>query len=232
MTCHAGPLQDVAYLFGLPAKSGINLINTEGCSCFLDNEMEGMISLKKIFILTLIIFVLFCAGGAGTYKIMNNAKKYNEKQDLQKVTTELSSETVENIEEAEPLTETQLREQEQIDRITEMKYDLNLKEDATQDIVMDVMHKMTHQKVRAEKKEGALPMSNDTINQVHHVVYNSNFQLKDDLLDILAEWRIGNFSRIAEDHNYLWEYQGGTSGKAYGQLGLAEEVEFINQNFH
>ena len=194
--------------------------------------MEGLINLKKVFILTLIIFALFCAGGAGTYKIINNAKKYNEKQDLQKVTTEISSETVENIEKVEPLTEAQLREQEQIDRIAEMKYDLNLNEDATQDIVMNVMHKMTHQKVRAEKKEGALPMSNDTINQVHHVVYNSNFEWKDDLLDILAEWRIGNFSRIAGDHNYLWEFQGGTSGKAYGQLGLAEEEEFINQNFH
>ena len=86
--------------------------------------MEGLINLKKVFILTLIIFALFCAGGAGTYKIMNNAKKYNEKQDLQKVTTEISSEKVENIEKVEPLTEAQLREQEQIDRIAEMKYDL------------------------------------------------------------------------------------------------------------
>ena len=41
-------------------------------------------------------------------------------------------------------------------------------------------------------------MSNDTINHLHHVVYNSNFEWKDDLLDILPEWRIGNFSRIAE----------------------------------
>ena len=83
MTYHAGRWHDVAYLVGQPVKSGINLIKAEGS--FLDNEMEGLINLKKVFILTLIIFALFCAGGAGTYKIINNAKKYNEKQDLQKV---------------------------------------------------------------------------------------------------------------------------------------------------
>ena len=199
---------------------------------YLFMNLERVINMKKVLILTIIIFALFCAGGAGTYTILHNAKKYNEKQELQKVSTERSNEKVQETQEIPVLNEAQLLEQEQINRIREIKYDLNLKEDSNQDFVMDVMHKMTHQKVRAEEKEGALPMSDDTINQVHQVVYNSNFVLKDDLLEILAEWKMGNYSRIVDDHNYFWTYKGGTIGKAYGQLGLAEEEEFILQNFH
>jgi hypothetical protein len=93
------------------------------------------------------------------------------------------------------------------------------------------MHKMTHQKVRAEKKIGAIPMSNDTISQVETIVSSSQFPLKEDLLEILKQWKIGNFSRADQDHNFLWTQQEGTIGKAYGLLGLAEEEEFISKNF-
>ena len=186
--------------------------------------------MKKVLILTTFLFVLFCFAGIGTYKIFNDAKVNNEIQEPLITETKLSPRktTTENPEE---FTNEQIREKERIARIREIKYDLNLPSKTSQDTVIDVMHKMTHQKVRAEKKFGAIPLSDETVNQVYEIVINSNFVLKDDLLAILSQWKIGNYSNIDLDHNYFWEYQDGEIGKAYGKLGLAEEEKFIKKNF-
>ncbi|WP_197076524.1 DUF6241 domain-containing protein [Domibacillus indicus] len=34
-----------------------------------------------------------------------------------------------------------------------------------------------------------------------------------------------------EDHNYLWDYQNGEDGKAYGVFSKAEEKVFVEMNF-
>ncbi|MBR8644499.1 hypothetical protein KEH51_07690 [[Brevibacterium] frigoritolerans] len=55
--------------------------------------------------------------------------------------------------------------------------------------------------------------------------------LKGDLLNIVSGWKEGNFDNVAQDHNYFWEYQNGTVGKATGILNTDEEAEFIDNNF-
>nr|WP_295969761.1 DUF6241 domain-containing protein [uncultured Bacillus sp.] len=189
--------------------------------------------MKRIIWFTLIFFALFCAGGAGTYTIIQDANE-DHKDDLENgkpsmtvPPSEMTSESDIN----ERLTEVQSQEKEQIAAIHSIKYTIDLPENATQDMVIDVMHQMTHQKIRAEVKEGAIPMSEDTINQVYETVLQSDFPVKKKLLEILSQWEIGNFSHIVSDHNYFWDYQGGTTGKAYGRLGLAEEEEFIRLHF-
>ncbi len=97
--------------------------------------------------------------------------------------------------------------------------------------VIVVMHKMTHQKVRAEEKKGAIPMLDGTIQQVYDVVTVNNFDNKNSLLRILEKWKNGNFGNIDEDHNYFWSLQDGEVGEAYGKLSPAEEAEFIKNNF-
>jgi hypothetical protein len=120
---------------------------------------------------------------------------------------------------------------EQTQAIKGISYKVDLDENATQDEVMAVMHKMTHQKVRAEQKWGAIPMIPETINDVYEVVAKSNFDRKEDLLAILERWKKGDFSRADDDHNYFWTHQGGTIGKAYGLMSEKEEAEFIRNNF-
>ncbi|WP_244275384.1 DUF6241 domain-containing protein [Oceanobacillus kimchii] len=47
---------------------------------------------------------------------------------------------------------------------------------------------------------------------------------------MLDDWKSGDFSHVDKDHNYFWENQGGTVGKAYGLQTLPGEIELIKQN--
>ena len=97
--------------------------------------------------------------------------------------------------------------------------------------VYNVMHQMTHQKVKADDKWGAIPMTQENIDAVHKALIDSQFTYKKDLLHIIEKWQNNDFSAADEDHNFFWELQGGNVGKAYGLLSPEEEQEFIQNNF-
>ncbi|MBD8590371.1 hypothetical protein IFT92_21625 [Peribacillus simplex] len=121
--------------------------------------------------------------------------------------------------------------EEQTSEIGGVQDETGLTQNSTQEEVMDVMHHMTHQKVIAEEKWGAVEMNSENINAVYDIVVDSDFMLKGDLLNIVSGWKEGNFDNVAQDHNYFWEYQNGTVGKATGILNTDEEAEFIDNNF-
>jgi hypothetical protein len=83
--------------------------------------------------------------------------------------------------------------------IQDVKWDLHLKPSTgPMEVIMD-MHEMTHQKVEADQKWGAIPMNRDTIMQLNNFVWSSgnnkfNGDQKAILLDILDGWKKGNFS--------------------------------------
>ncbi|WP_326977095.1 DUF6241 domain-containing protein [Bhargavaea cecembensis] len=52
-----------------------------------------------------------------------------------------------------------------------------------------------------------------------------------ELLGIIAKWERGDFSEADKDHNYIWDLQDGTLGKARGLLGKEEELKFIGEWF-
>jgi hypothetical protein len=120
---------------------------------------------------------------------------------------------------------------EQTAEIGGVQDETGLTQNSTQEEVMDVMHHMTHQKVIAEEKWGAIEMNSENINAVYEIVADSEFMLKGDLLNIVTGWKEGNFDNVAQDHNYFWDYQNGTVGKATGILNSDEEAEFIDNNF-
>ena len=120
---------------------------------------------------------------------------------------------------------------ERLELIDGIEYDTGLTPESKEDEVIGVMHKMTHQKVRAERKIGAIPMVEDTINQVFDIVSTSNFANKEKMLEIVGIWKKGWFHNIDSNHNFLWEQQEGSVGRAYGILSSAEEKEFIRENF-
>lgn len=122
-------------------------------------------------------------------------------------------------------------DKQQTAKIGGIQYDIGIDDSSSQDAVIEVMHKMTHQKVKAKEKWGAIPMIPDTINQVYNIVENSEFEQKDELLAILRKWKKGTFSEIDDDHNFFWTYQGGTVGEAYGIMSKSEEETFILNNF-
>ena len=120
---------------------------------------------------------------------------------------------------------------EQSMKIGGISYDLKLSDTPEEHEVIEVMHHMSHQKVKADDKWGAKPMIPDTINEIYDIISKSDFPRKEELLAIAERWKNGDFSRADDDHNYFWDYQNGTIGKAYGLLNEAEERRFIIDNF-
>ncbi|MFK9090117.1 DUF6241 domain-containing protein [Bacillus salipaludis] len=105
--------------------------------------------------------------------------------------------------------------------------------DMPEDEVMAAIHKMSHQKVRADKKWGALPLTPERVNRLMKVVRDNHAQYKgsDVYIDILTRWSKGDFSRVDHDHNQVWELQGGTIGAADGIASVEEEQKFIEEHF-
>ncbi|CAI9391520.1 DUF6241 domain-containing protein [Niallia sp. Sow4_A1] len=100
-----------------------------------------------------------------------------------------------------------------------------------EDRVISTMHEMTHQKVRADQKWGAVEMTEERIDMLNDIVKNSTYHNKDALLKILSKWKEGDFRTADEDHNALWSLQDGNIGKATGILSEEEEQEFIEKTF-
>jgi hypothetical protein len=109
--------------------------------------------------------------------------------------------------------------------------DLGINKHSPEQAVVEVMHEMTHQKVKASEKWGAIEMDQKNIDTVLSILKSSDFTDKDQMLEIAEKWKKGDFSNIVEDHNYFWQLQGGNVGKAYGMLSKKEEEAFIQKNF-
>jgi Family of unknown function (DUF6241) len=103
----------------------------------------------------------------------------------------------------------------------------------TENEVMDAIHKMSHQKVEASKKWGAIPLTPGRVNQLLKVVQrNSNHYANSSVyIEILERWSKGDFSSVDKDHNQIWNLQGGTVGKAVGILSVEDEKAYIEENF-
>lgn len=106
-----------------------------------------------------------------------------------------------------------------------------LESDADQESIIGVMHKMTHQKVMADDKWGAIPMTKSTIQEVYDIVDGNDYALKQELLTILTTWKEDRFDNIVQDHNYLWETASGDLGKAYGVMSKTQEMKYAATNF-
>jgi len=108
---------------------------------------------------------------------------------------------------------------------------LDISSSSSQDDVMSVMHKMTHQKIIANEKWGAILMTEENIVTVHEIIELSNYPNKNELLKITKRWINGDFGTIDNDHNIIWTLQGGSIGKAQGIMTPEEERWFIIHNF-
>jgi hypothetical protein len=97
--------------------------------------------------------------------------------------------------------------------------------------VIAAMHKMTHQKIKSDKKWGSIPMTDKNIKEIKNALESIDYANASTLMGIIEKWENGDFSNVAQDHNSLWKMQGGTIGKAYGTMSAEEERIFIENNF-
>jgi hypothetical protein len=169
---------------------------------------------KKAKIITGITVLTLLTGSFGVYKVLNNVSNYEKKQSA-----------------IESRLEDEQESEEQTAYIGGIEFETGLTNKSYELDVINVMHKMTHQKVRSEDKWGAVPMTLEIINEVISVIESNNYDNKDDLLRIAKKWKDHDYEDIVQDHNYFWALQDGTIGEAYGILSATEEEEFIKNNF-
>lgn len=108
---------------------------------------------------------------------------------------------------------------------------LDISSNPSQDDILSAMHMMTHQKIIANDKWGAILMTTENIETVHEIIGLSDFSDKGELLKITTRWKAADFGSVDRDHNSIWGLQGGTIGKAQGIMTVEEERWFIIHNF-
>lgn len=121
--------------------------------------------------------------------------------------------------------------EDQTAKIEGVSLNLEVSEKPTEYEILDILHKMTHQKIKADKKWGAIPLVEETVDDAYELVKNNKTKNHDVLLAIITKWKNKDFSSIDEDHNAIWTIQGGNTGRATGKMKETEEVKFIINNF-
>lgn len=98
--------------------------------------------------------------------------------------------------------------------------------------ILATLNKMTHQKVVAADKWGAVEMTPENIDVMKKAVEKANtLQDQDVVLDMLERWQRGDFGSIVSDHNTILELQNGTIGRATDRMTAEQEQKFIQMNF-
>ncbi len=104
------------------------------------------------------------------------------------------------------------------------------KPQVSEDEIISTMHRMVHQKVKSSEKWGFIEMTNKEIRGAKNAVESgTNFKYKSELLSTLERWEKGDFSQTVEEHNFLWEIQGGDTGKATERLSPEEEKQYVKE---
>lgn len=98
---------------------------------------------------------------------------------------------------------------------------------STEAIVRDVHH-MTHGAIVAKEKWGYLTLNDENIftllTELSAVENQKPVERR--MINMLSNWYHGDVASIDEDHNFLWDWEGGTIGKASGMdwNGVEEDI--------
>ncbi|MBT2581195.1 DUF6241 domain-containing protein [Planococcus sp. ISL-109] len=96
-----------------------------------------------------------------------------------------------------------------------------------------MLHQMTHQKIVADKKRGAIEMTPETIDnmlkiaRVNEGIYKqSAFYEK-----TLTAWEQGDFTNAVTVHNTIWDWHNGSVGRATGLMTAEQEARYVEDRF-
>lgn len=95
--------------------------------------------------------------------------------------------------------------------------------------LLEYIHYMSHQKVKAQDKWGFYKITDKRINWLLDDMKKSGYGNDSDLVKILKRWKKGDFSHSVQDHNLVWKILGGTkeNQKATRLLTKQEEQHYI-----
>lgn len=95
------------------------------------------------------------------------------------------------------------------------------------------LHQMTHQKVTADKKFGAVEMSEANIENLLKIVQANSgvYEHSDFYEETLNAWADGDFSNAVTVHNTIWKWHNGNVGRATGLMSPEQEAEYVKKHF-
>lgn len=100
--------------------------------------------------------------------------------------------------------------------------------------VNEAIHSMSHQKVETKVKWGHEQITQEKIDRLLAVCKMNDYKFNELYIPILERWSKGDFSHAVEDHNVIWEMQGGedsrNAGRATRLLTAEEEKQYIEHN--
>lgn len=102
-------------------------------------------------------------------------------------------------------------------------------EELTDEDYRNYLHKMSHQKVIADEKWGFYEITSERIDWLWQGLDKADLKNKNVYREILERWREDDFSKVDQDHNAIWQLQGGTIGEATGILSPEEEEAFLQE---
>ncbi|WP_341201838.1 DUF6241 domain-containing protein [Planomicrobium okeanokoites] len=105
--------------------------------------------------------------------------------------------------------------------------------DMDEERVQIYLHQMTHQKITADKKRGAVEMSEENIGNMLKIVKENydHYKHSDFYEKTLLSWQEGDFSNAVSVHNTIWNWHNGTVGRATGLMSAEQEAEYVEKNF-
>lgn len=97
------------------------------------------------------------------------------------------------------------------------------------------IHTMSHQKVEANVKWGHEQITQAKVDRLLAIAKKdvNGYVNKELYVKILKRWSEGDFSKVVDEHNKIWELEGGndeSSGKATRLLSPEEEQAYIEHN--
>ena len=92
---------------------------------------------------------------------------------------------------------------------------------------------MTHQKIEASKKDGAIEMTPERIDEMLKILRanEGSYDQYEFYEEALTAWEQGKFSNAVNVHNTIWDWHNGTVGRATGMMSKEREAEFVENNF-
>lgn len=95
------------------------------------------------------------------------------------------------------------------------------------------LHQMTHQKIEATEKRGAIEMTPERIDEMLKILRANEgaYDQYEFYEEALTAWEQGKFSNAVNVHNTIWEWHKGTVGRATGMMSKEREAEFVENNF-
>ncbi|NIK12755.1 DUF6241 domain-containing protein [Alkalibacillus almallahensis] len=105
--------------------------------------------------------------------------------------------------------------------------DIHSQTELPENKVKDYIDHMSHQKVEANEKWGFYLITDERIKWMIEAIQENDYKHGERYMHILRAWERDDFDRVDEQHNFIWEMQAGTFGKATGVLSLEEEMNYL-----